>query len=66
MMISFVSVVLCLFILFIASNRQALRDSVAIVELVNIIANSSLGDIHGPSVHVIANLFEDFDTLQVT
>ena len=50
---------------FEVSNRKVVRDAGVIVELVNIIANQSLKDLHVSCLRVVANLCEDFETLQV-
>lgn len=43
-----------------------LRDTTAVVvELVNIIGTSSFKDLHVSAVHVLSNLLQDIETVQV-
>jgi len=49
-----------------ASCRAVLRDSTTVVvELVNIVGTPSFSDLHVSAVHVLSNLLQDVDTVQV-
>ena len=49
-----------------ASCRAVLRDNMTVVvELVNIVGTPSFSDLHVSAVHVLSNLLQDVDTVQV-